>query len=167
MRLPGARPPTPPVVRRSVWIGDVRLLDVDRRPTGAAILGLGALVVLAFVVAFVLGTRAPSATRHAAPRTVQAPITTSLRLDPVPALPDLRSPAPRIRSARPARAAAGTPRPTPVVTRTAPSPRPTPAAPRPVQQPVTPSRPAPVAKRPAPVAKPKPNPAGQGFDSSG
>jgi hypothetical protein len=160
LRLPGARPPTRPYVRPGVWVRDVLLLDAHRRPTPAALLGLGALVVLAFVAAFVLGTKAPPATRGTAPRTVHAaPLMTSLRLDPVPALPDLRpGPAP-IRSAPPTQAATAPPTASTAAT-IPPTTAPTPVAPQPVQPPVSPSP-------PPPVAKPKPSPGGQEFDSSG
>lgn len=166
LRHPGARPPTWSSAFGGVWVRDVLLLDADRRPTSAALLGLGTLVVLAFVVAFVLGTQAPRASGGTAPRTAAAaptgatgagPAMASLRLDPVPALPDLRKGPARTRSPRPAQAAAPPPAPTaePITT-------PTPAAPQLVQPPVAPSRPAPAAK-----PKPASSPAGEKFDSSG
>ena len=166
LRLPGARHPTSSSAHGGVWVGDVLILDADRRPTSAALLGLGTVVVLAFVVAFVLGTQAPRANGGTALQTAAAaatgttgsgPATTSLRLDPVPALPDLRKGSARTRSPQPAQAAAPAPAPS-----TEPATTPTPAAPQPVQTPVTPSRPAPVAE-----PKPSPGPAVEKFDSSG
>ncbi|HYM57007.1 MAG TPA: hypothetical protein VES79_03510 [Solirubrobacteraceae bacterium] len=151
------------------------LLDADRRPTSAALLGLGMLVALSFVIAFVLGTQAPRASGGTPPRTARAaigttgagPATTPLRLDPVPVLPDLRKKPLRTRSQRPAEAAAPSPAPTtePVTTPTpaVPTPAvPTPAAPQPAQPPVAPARPAPAAK-----PKPSSTPAREKFDSSG
>jgi hypothetical protein len=61
LRHPGGRLPTWSSAHGGVWVRDVLVLDADRRPTSAALLGLGTLVVLAFVVAFVLGTQAPRA----------------------------------------------------------------------------------------------------------
>jgi hypothetical protein len=144
------------------------LLDAGRRPTSAALLGLGMLVLLAFVVAFVLGTSAqPAAVRPPAPATAAGSAMTSLRLDPVPALPDLRggpaaaTPAPAQPAAPPA-ATTAAPTATTVTPTTVTPTIPTPAATQPVQPPVTPSRPA-----PTPKPKPRPSPAGQPFDSSG
>jgi hypothetical protein len=171
VRLPGARLPTWSSAHGGLWVRDVLILDAERRPTSAALVGLGMLVVVAFVLAFVLGSQAPRASGGAAPRPAAAattattgagPALTPLRLDPVPPLPDLGEAAGRTRSTRPARAAAS-PLPVPAATaEPTPTPTPTPAAPEAVQLPDVPTRPAPTA-----TPKPSPTPTEEPFDSSG
>jgi outer membrane biosynthesis protein TonB len=164
VRLPGTRLPTWSSTQGGVWVRDVLVFDAELRPTRAALLGLGVLVVLAFVVAFVLSTQAPGASGRTAKRTPAAaatgtagagPAMTSLRLDPVRTLPDLQR-STQTRSPQPAEIAAPSSTPT-----TEPTTTPTPAAERPVQSPATPT---PAAK---PKPKPSPSPAGEQFDSSG
>jgi hypothetical protein len=153
LRLPRARSP-------------VLLLDADRSQASAGLLSVSLVVLLVFVVAFVAGTQSPRATVDpvlpstsgvAPPSTAAGSVMTSLRLDPEPALPDLRkAKAPAgTKSPPPARAAAP-----PAAPATAPTTNPTPAAPQPVAPTVTPSR-------PVPAAKAKPSPSGKPFDSSG
>jgi hypothetical protein len=157
LKLPRARSP-------------VLLLGVDRRPTSAALWCVVVLVMLAFGVAFTLGTRAPQGTvgkAQGAPP-ARAPAAgsamTSLRLDPVPALPSLRNEGAGRISPPPAKTAAAPPAPAaaPPTSPASPAPRPvrTPAAVQPVQPQVTPSQ-------PAPARKPQPSPGGTPFDSSG
>jgi DNA polymerase III subunit gamma/tau len=143
-------------------------LPGQRRPPAirGAVLWLGAIAMVVFVVAFAAGTDAPRAGQGPISRGVARTTGTSPapapRLEPVPALPELRGTGTAAR----ARVAAPTPVPAAVTTPPAPAatvPPPTATTePQPVQRPP--------ARRQAPPAAsppPSPAPAGETFDSSG
>jgi hypothetical protein len=140
----------------------------ERRPPAAsgAVLGLGAIAMVVFVLAFAAGTEAPRAhkgpvSQGVAGATGKIPAAAP-RLEPVPALPELRGTGtvPRARVAAPVRVPAIVTTP-PARAATVPPPATT-TAPPPVQRSPAP-RPVPPARNPPP----RPAPAPETFDSSG